>query len=575
MRTDNDLIWECHPRLVLRGLHIRPMWAYCNDGKLLFYTYPQGYQNGTYGTHTDSYLSQEHYGDPMAKESSVPGFTQARLFLVLGGLATATMLANLETSIIATALPQIVGEFNSFESFAWVGTAYIVTSAIATPLLGKLSDLYGRRRIFQTTMAIFLIGSFLCGAAGTMGELIAARAFQGLGGGGIQALSFAVIGDIIPPRDRGRYIGYFTLAFVSSALLGPVIGGFIIDNYDWKWIFWINIPFIIIVGSVTHFVLRLPFQRKDARLDYAGAALLSVTIGSLMIGLEEGRTGWTDQHVIGLFTLSLIGLIVFIFVEQRAAEPMIPLRLFSNKIVLRSALLGMCAGAVVYGSGGFLTLYFQDSQFLSPTESGLRSLPQMLGVTAATFGVGRLISKTGRYKPFPVYGTTLATFGLLAIAQITGTTSYIWLVVPMIMMGFGAASIFTSTSIASQNAVEFQDLGVATAMVMFFRSLGGSFGLAIFGTLLNSTIRSEIPARLNIAPDEASSLIRSPKEIAALADIPRQAVVDSVALGVSRIFWACAVIMLGGIILAVALPEIPLKMRAGLSDALEKNDTSH
>ena len=484
------------------------------------------------------------------------------------------MLANLETSIIATALPQIVGEFNSFESFAWVGTAYIVTSAIATPLLGKLSDLYGRRRIFQITMTIFLIGSFLCGAAGSMGQLIAARAFQGLGGGGIQALSFAVIGDIIPPRDRGRYIGYFTLAFVGSALLGPVVGGFIIDHYDWKWIFWINIPFIFVVGIVTHFALRLPFQRKDARLDYAGAALLSITIASLMIGLEEGRTGWTEGHVLALFALALVGLGIFLLIEKRAAEPMIPLHLFSNKIVLRSALLGMVAGAVVYGSGGFLNLYFQDSQFLSPTESGLRSVPQMIGVTAATFGIGRLISKTGRYKPFPIYGTTLATIGLLAIAQITGSTPYLWLVIPMILMGFGAASIFTSTSIASQNAVEFHDLGVATATVMFFRSLGGSFGLAIFGTLLNSTIRSEIPARIGVAPDEAANLIRSPKEIAALADLPRQAVVDSVALGVSRIFWLCAILMMLAIIVAVALPEIPLKMRAGLSDALE-NNTAH
>lgn len=510
----------------------------------------------------------------MAKESSVPGFTQARLFLVLSALGTATMLANLETSIIATALPQIVGEFNAFESFAWVGTAYIVTSAIATPLLGKLSDLYGRRRIFQMTMTIFLIGTFLCGAAGSMGQLIAARAFQGLGGGGIQALSFAVIGDIIPPRDRGRYIGYFTLAFVSSALLGPVVGGFIVDNYEWKWIFWVNIPFIFVVGIVTHFALRLPFQRKDAKLDYTGAALLIVTIGALMIGLEEGRGGWTDSHVLALFALSVVGLVVFVMAERRAVEPMIPLRLFSNKIVLRSALLGMCAGAVVYGSGGFLTLYFQDSQFLSPTDAGLRSVPQMIGVTAATFGVGRLISMTGRYKPFPIYGAALSSLGLVVIAQITGTTPYWILVIPMILMGFGAASIFTSTSIASQNAVEFHDLGVATATVMFFRSLGGSLGLALFGTLLNHTVRSEIPARIGVTPDEATDLIRSPKEIAALTDLPRQAVVDSVALGVGRIFWACAIIMALGFIVAVALPEIPLKMRAGLSDALEKSGAS-
>lgn len=505
------------------------------------------------------------------QESTVPGFTRGRLVAVLGALATATMLANLETSIIATALPKIVGDFNSFESFAWVGTSYIVTSAIATPLLGKLSDLYGRRRIFQFTMVVFLIGSFLCGAANSMGQLIAARAFQGLGGGGIQALSFAVIGDIIPPRERGRYIGYFTLAFVGSALLGPLVGGFIIDNYSWKWIFWINVPFILIVGTVTHFALKLPFKRKEAKLDYAGAALLSLTIGSLMVGLEEGRTGWTDTHVLLLFGLSAIGLCIFVFIENRAAEPMIPLRLFSNKVVFRSAMLGMCAGTVVYGSGSFLTLFFQDSQFLSPTESGLRSLPQMAGVLLATFGVGRLISRTGRYKPFPIIGTAVAGLAMVAIAQIDGNTKYLYLIIPMILMGFGSASTFSATSIASQNGVEFHDLGVATATVMFFRSLGGSLGLAIFGTVLNSTIRSEIPLRTGISAEKASSLIRTPAEIQKLVDVQRQAVVDSVALGVSRIYWCCVGIMVIGFLIALVLPEIPLKQRAGLSDALEES----
>jgi hypothetical protein len=291
-----------------------------------------------------------------------------------------------------------------------------------------------------------------------------------------------------------------------------------------------------------------------------------------MVGLEEGRTGWTDTHVLALFSISMLGLIAFIFVESKAPEPMIPLKLFSNKVVFRSAMIGMCAGTVVYGSGSFLTLFFQDSQFLSPTESGLRSLPQMVGVTAATFGIGRLISKTGRYKPFPVIGTFVSGVGMIALTQINGTTPYWILILPMIVMGFGTASIFSATSIASQNGVEFQDLGVATATVMFFRSLGGSLGLAIFGTVLNSTIRSEIPARTGIAADKASTLIRSPEEIQRLADIPRQAVVDSVALGVSRIYWLCIAIMVIGFLIALVLPEIPLKQRAGLSDALEKSN---
>jgi MFS family permease len=275
-----------------------------------------------------------------------------------------------------------------------------------------------------------------------------------------------------------------------------------------------------------------------------------------------------------LFATSIVGLVIFVFVEQRAAEPMIPLRLFSNKVVFRCAMVGMCAGTVVYGSGSFLTLFFQDSQFLSPTESGLRSLPQMVGVISATFGIGRLISRTGRYKPFPIIGAFVSGLGMVAIAQIDGNTPYWFLVLPMIMMGFGSASIFSATSIASQNGVEFHDLGVATATVMFFRSLGGSLGLAIFGTVLNSTIRSEIPARTGIEPDKAASLIRSPEDIQNLVDVQRQAVVDSVAMGVSRIYWCCVAIMAIGLLIAVVLPEIPLKQRAGLSDAME-NSSAH
>ena len=505
----------------------------------------------------------------MATESLVPGFTSKRLWVVLGALALAVMLANLETSIIATALPTITGQFNAFESFAWVGTAYIVTSAISTPLLGKLSDIYGRRLVFQSTMGVFLIGCVLCGASQSIGQLIAARAFQGMGGGGIQALAFAILGDIIPPRERGRYMGYFTLAFVGSAVLGPLVGGLIIDHFSWPWIFYFNVPFILIVASICHFALRLPFKRRTAKLDFLGAGLLSACIASLMIGLEEGRKGWTDQHVLILFAIAIVTLGLFIQAERRASEPMIPLHLFSNDVVRTCALLGMCAGAVTYGAGTFLTLYFQDSLLVSPTESGLRTLPQMIGVTAATFGVGRLIAVTGKYKRFPVIGSCFSITGLVAVAQVTGTTPYLYLVIPMIFMGFGTASVFTSTSIASQNAVEFHDLGVATATVMFFRSLGGSFGLAIFGTILNWTIRAEIPKRIDIEPSKASTIIRSPAEIGALPPASKQAVIDSLALGVSRIYWGCAAVMVCGLILAVILREQPLRMRAGLSDAME------
>lgn len=507
--------------------------------------------------------------------SSVPGFSNRQLWMVLGSLMLAVLLASMEISIIATALPTITGEFQAFESFAWVGTAYIATSAIGTPLLGKLSDLFGRRQVFLATMALFVFGSLLCGLSQNMGQLIAARAIQGLGGGAIQALAFAILGDILPPRERGRYIGYFTLAFVGAALLGPLIGGFIIDHWSWPWIFYINIPLGAVAAAVAWFALQLPFPRRKARLDIAGAVLLSITVGALMIGLEEGGTsGWTEPLVLGLLAVALVGLVAFVLVEQRAVEPMIPLRLFSNPVVLTCTILGMCAGTIAFGAGQFLPLYFQDSLFVSPTESGLRMLPQMIGVTLGTFGIGRLVLWTGRYKAFPVVGTAVAAGGLFAISQFVGEASYAWLIAPMIAMGFGMASVFTTTSIATQNAVEYQDLGVATATIMFFRSLGGSFGLAVFGTILNATIRSEIPARLDVTADQAADLIREPAQIQAMPALERAAVVDSVSLGVGRIYLVCSAVMVVGFIAALLLPERPLRTRAGLSDAMEEAATS-
>ena len=497
--------------------------------------------------------------------------THARLWMVLGALMLAVLLASMEISIIATALPTIAGEFNAFESFAWVGTAYIATSAIGTPMLGKLSDLYGRRPVFLSTMLIFIGGSLLCGLAQSMNQLIGARALQGFGGGAIQALAFAILGDILPPRERGRYVGYFTLAFVGAALLGPLLGGFIIDNWSWPWIFFINIPLAGVAAIVAYVALDLPFPRRKAKLDIVGAFLLTIIIGSLMIALEVGgRHGWTESVTLGLLAIVVVGLAVFIVVERRVPEPMIPLHLFSDRVVLTCVIAGTCAGTIAFGAAQFLPLYFQDSLFVSPTASGLRMLPQMIGVTLGTFGIGRLILWTGRYKAFPVIGTAVAAGGLFAISHITGSTPYAWLIAPMIAMGFGMAAVFTTTSIATQNAVEFHDLGVATATIMFFRSLGGSIGLAVFGTILNSTIRSEIPARLGISSDEAAGLIREPADIAALPTASRDAVVDALASGVGQVYLVCAGVMVVGFVAAVLMPERPLRPRAGLSDALEE-----
>lgn len=505
--------------------------------------------------------------------STVPGFTNRQLWMVLGSLMLAVFLASMEISIISTALPTIVGEFESFESFAWVGTVYIVTAAIGTPLFGKFSDLFGRRTVFQATLALFIVGSLLCGLAQSMGQLIAFRAVQGLGGGAIQALAFAILGDILPPRERGRYIGYFTLSFVGAAVAGPVIGGVIIEHLSWPWIFFINVPLGLVAGVVAHFALQLPFSRRQARIDWWGAALLSIAIGAIMISLEEGQRGWGEPLVVTLIVVALLATVSFVAVERRAEEPIIPLRLFADRAVLTSILIGLAAGTIAYGAGQFLPLYFQDSLFVSPTESGLRMLPQMLGVIMGTFGIGRLIARTGRCKPWPIIGMGIAVIGLLVISQIDGSTSYAMLVVPMVAMGFGMASVFTTSSIVAQNAVEFSDLGVVTSTVMFFRSLGGAFGLAVFGTVMNATIRTEIPALIDVDADGAADLIRSPEEIEALPLIERTAVIESVAAGVGRVYLLCALVMAAGWVAALFLPERPLRNRAGLSDAMEQQSS--
>lgn len=482
----------------------------------------------------------------------------------------AVLLSSMDISILATALPTIAGEFNAFESFAWVGTAYIATSAIGTPLIGKLSDIYGRRIIFQLALGLFILGSLLCGLAQSMNQLVAFRGVQGLGCGAIQVLAFAILGDIMPPRERGRYVGYFTLAVVAAALLGPVAGGFIIEHWTWPWVFYINIPLAGVAAAVSYVALDLPFHRRKVRIDYAGATLLAIIIGSLIVALELGGTdGWSEPIVFVLLVAVVVGVVTFVMLEQRVPEPMIPLHLFTNRVVLMSIFAGMSVGTIAFGAAQFLPLYFQDSLFVSPTESGLRMLPQMIGVTIGTFGIGRLILVTGRYKLFPVVGTGLAVVGLFAISNISGSTSYVSLILPMVAAGAGVGAVFTSTSIATQNAVDFQDLGVATATVMFFRILGGSLGLAAFGAILTSTVRSELPSRLDVTPDEAVDLIREPAVIAALDDSRREAVVDGLASGVGNVYLMCAGLVVIGFIAATLLPEHPLRTRAGLSDALE------
>ena len=485
-----------------------------------------------------------------------------QLMVVMCSLLLGTLLAALDLSIVNTALPTIAGKLNGFSSYAWVGTAYILTSTIAMPIMGKLSDLYGRQKLFHICIVTFLIASLLCALSHNMTSLIWSRALQGIGGGGIQAITFAILGDLIAPRERGRYIGIYVSAHTLAGIGGPLVGGFIVDRWAWQWIFLLNIPIGIIALVASSLKLRLPFQRRETRLDLLGAALLSGALACLMFGLEEGRRGWGRSHVLVLFIASAILTGVFLNQERRAVEPMIPLSLFRNRIASNIFIQSVLIGSIAFGAGNiFLPLFFQDARGVTPTRSGLYLIPMLLGSLIGTIVVGRLIARTGRYGIFPKVCALLSILGVALVARINPTISYAQLVVPLFIMGCGTGAIFTVSSVALQNSVERKDLGVSTATMTFFRSLGGSLGLALYGTLFNAQVSTEVNRRLK-TPTVVSKLIRDPKAIARLDPATKRAVVDGLAHGIRIVYLVFIPVLLLLFVVAMVLREIPLASAA-------------
>ena len=495
--------------------------------------------------------------------------TKQQLRVILGSLMLGTVLAALDGTIVNTALPTIAGKLNGFSSYAWVGTIYILTGTIATPILGKLGDLYGRRRVVLSAIGIFVVGSVMCGVSQNMTQLIVARGVQGLGGGGIQALTFAILGDLVSPRDRGRYMGLYTGVYAASAVVGPLLGGWMISHFAWEWIFLVNLP----VGAVAFFAisatLKVPFRRRETRIDFLGAGLLSGCLGSLILALEHGRNGWTEPSVLALAAAAIILLVLFLIQESRTPEPIIPLHLFKNRVFVIASSMGFCAGTLAYGAGAFLPLQFQDANFVSPTRAGLYLVPLMIGVMMGSAYGGRRISATGRYKIIPVVGLGLAIIGVTAISQITSTSGFWWLAVPMLFIGVGNGSTFTTTSIAVQNAIDPREIGISTATLMALRTLGGSLGLAIYGTVFATVVKRElsdrVPAGSLPTGRTASSLLREPAAIKALAEPVRDGVVQSITAGTGRVFLIAVPVALIAFVLALRLPELPLRQTTGMS----------
>ncbi|GAA4414549.1 MDR family MFS transporter [Actinokineospora soli] len=428
------------------------------------------------------------------------GPTHRQILVVMSGLMLGMFLAALDQTIVGTAIRTIADDLHGLSMQAWATTAYLVTATVSTPLYGKLSDIYGRKPWFTTAISVFVVGSLACTLVDTMGQLAAARALQGLGAGGLMSLALTIIADMVPPRERPRYQGYFLAVFGTSSVLGPVIGGFfagqesILGITGWRWVFLVNVPIGALALVVVAKVLNVPHTRRDHRIDYWGAAFLCLAVVPLLLVAEQGRAwGWASPVSVLCYVLGAVGLVGFLLVERRMGdEALIPLRLFRTSTFAMTIVVGVILGVGMFGGISMIPQYLQIVRGYSPTDAGLMMLPMMLGIMTASITSGRLTAKTGRYKVFPIIGTALVVVSLLLFHGVEVDTP-IWLVLAyMGLFGLGLGNCMNTLTVSAQNAVPFGDMGVATASVTFFRQLGGTLGVAVFLSLLFSTVADNI-----------------------------------------------------------------------------------
>lgn len=516
------------------------------------------------------------YGATMTSstEPAAPVLSQRQILVVLSGALTGLALSALDTTIVNTAMATIVGELGGLRAYTWIGTSYLLTSTAATPLFGKLSDVYGRRRLFQVAIVIFMIGSLACGVAQDMTQLVLARGLQGVGGGGLFALAFTILGDVVSPRERGRYVGYFTSVFTVASVVGPLLGGFFVDVLNWRWIFLVNLPIGAVALVVTSKALRLSWSRQERSIDLIGAFLLVVSTSSLLLAVSwsSSEYGWRSATTVGLLLMAVVVAAAFLAWEQRVDDPILPLRLFRIDVIRVIGPVMFIAGALLYNVNAFLPLFLQSVTGVSPTTSGLLLIPLAVALAISGTAIGRRISTTGRYKHWPVMGFAAMAVGFAMLSLLQGSTGWVVVsMVAMVVLGFGIGAVMPTSTVAAQNAVEWNDLGVTSSLIMFLRSLGGAIGLAVWGAVLNARLAGKVDP----------ALVQRPREIRDLPEPQQSDVLNALTDAITGTFRFTVPLAVVGFVLLLALPERPLRTTSALTrsqsapaDSATANDAS-